>query len=401
MFRWLIVVLSCLCLPMSLSACAGSSRVGNFSQFPGFAEYFNDHPRRNSVATQTEQVLLHKHRPRFFLPDGHVGLVDFYDDYIANGTLTTGDGTFRSDQVDSALLNQVKNDPAAVFVHQQRPGLARPTVTRVFARVDQAPVSVGQRPDRLFTFLSYHAVFRHSGIVAGVRWWQALALRLVGDLDDWHQLDNFTTATVVLNESLRPVALLLQQHNGAHTYVFGERVIGRNHQLSGGTSAESAVELAADERVVIDVAIRANELYPHQVGRRERPAVRFMNAKTLGYLMGLEPQPWTAAPDITDPHHEADYALAFLPADDAFYSFAGYLGARHAWSGREGPPGADYNTWPTLKPLGLQLLIGYWREGNAADFSRIANALRANPDPAWAARAQAAEFGATLARLGL
>ena len=401
MFRWLILLLSCLCLPMALSACAGSSRIGNFSQFPGFAEYFQDHPRRTGAATATEQALLHKHRPRFLLPDGHAGLVDFYGDYIANGTLTTGDGTVRSDRVDRSLLNQVKNDPAAVFVHQPGSGSAKPSVARVFARVDQAPVSVGQGPDRLFTFLSYHAVFRHSGIVAGVRWWQALALRIVGDLDDWHQLDNFTTATIVLNESLRPVALLLQQHNGAHTYVFGERVEGPSQQPGGATSADAMVALGADERVAIDVAIRANELYPHRAGRRERPAVRFMNAQTLGYLMGFEPKPWTAAPDITDPHHEADYVLDFLPADDAFYSFAGYLGARRALPGREGPPGADYNTWPTLKPLGLQLLIGYWREGNAADFNRIATALRANPDPAWAARAQAAEFGATLARLGL
>jgi hypothetical protein len=367
------------------TACAQS---GNFSQQPGFASYYAAHPRRSTPASDYERALLQRHRPHLWLPAGQAGPIDFYSDYIAHGTLVSGDGRAQDNPVDRALLNRFKSDPGAVFTHRPCVDCPPPRAV-VFGRVDNAPVPMGDGSERRFTFLTYHAVFRHSGVLAGLAPWQAGPMRLLADLGDWHQLDHYTAATVVLNDNAAPVALMLPQHNGLRTHVFGEVVDGQR------------VDWPTDGRVPIDVALRSNELYPHREGRHERRAVRFVDADALGYLIGLGPQPMFASHDITEPAQEADYELGFLPPDDAFYSFAGYLGERRALPGRDGPPGADYNTWPTLKPLGLQLLSGYWREGNRGDFERLVPLLREQRDPAPAARAQAGEFAATLRRLGL
>ena len=369
---------------------AALAQSGNFSQQPGFANHYVAHPRRSTAATDDERALLQRHRPRLWLPAGHAGPIDFYGDYIANGTLVSGGGSVHEGPVDRALLNRFKNNPQAVFTHRPCVDCAPPRAV-VLGRIDTAPVPMGDGSERRFTFLTYHVVFRHSGVLAGLATWQAWPMRLLADLDDWHQLDHYTAASIVLDESGAPIALMLQQHNGLRTHVFGETIEAQR------------VEWPADGRVPLDVALRSNELYPHRAGRHERRAVRFVDADALGYLIGLGPQPSLASRDITEPVQQADYELDFLPPDDAFYSFAGYLGERRALPGRDGPPGADFNTWPTLKPLGLQLLSGYWREGNRGDFERLVPLLRdprGQRDPSHAARAQASEFAATLRLLG-
>jgi hypothetical protein len=42
--------------------------------------------------------------------------------------------------------------------------------------------------------------------------------------------------------------------------------------------------------------------------------------------------------------------------------FQGWLGERRALPGRDGPPGADYNTLPPFKSKALQLALFYWAE---------------------------------------
>ncbi len=376
-------------LSILLSGCALSdSSGGNFSQHPGFARHFDAYPRRTSTATEDERVLLERHRPHLWLPAGHAGPIDFYRDYIAQGKLVTGDGQQHPGPVSAALLNQFKHDARAVFTHLPEI-VASPIPARVLARVDTADVSLGDdATPRRWRFLTYHFVFRTSGLVAGLSWWQSLAMGLVADLDDWHQLDHYTAATVVLDEADQPVALMLQQHNGMRTHVIGETV------------GDWRLEPAADGRLAIDVANRSNELYPHRQGRQARPAVDFVSARTLPYLMGLGPGTFSSSADITEPAGLAEYALDFLAPDDAFYVFAGYLGERRWLPGRDGPPGADYNTWPTVKPLHLQLVAGYWREDHPGDLDRLLPLLGRDADPTPAAHQQAAELGATLRRLG-
>ena len=354
----------------------------NFSQYPGFAEYFAANPQAEA-AGPADQALARRHAPRFHLPAGHEGPIDFYRDYIAHGYLVTGDGV-RIDDPAPADLNRYRDDVRAEFTHV--PGAAKPRPV-AYAAVERtrlwAPRHHGRSSEE-FTVVTYHLVFRVSGLPAALPLVAALPLRLVADLDDWHQLDHYTAAFVVLDAAERPVALTLQQHNYLRTYLVGE-----------------SVDLAGDGRFDIDVAIRSNELYPHVPGRTVRRAVRFLDHDARAFMMGFGKRPMMSADDVTDPNRLADYEIAFLPGDDAFYSFHGFLGERRRLPGRDGPPGARYNTLPGLKPLPAQVLDGYWRDGNEGDWERYRRSRDNGSGPAGFARAQAAVFHHNLACLRL
>jgi hypothetical protein len=322
----------------------------NFSQYPGFAEYYTAHPPRDTLPSAEERALLDRYKPRFYSPPNHAGLIDFYQDYIAQGSLYAADGKLISANVTHEILNVNRDNPGIVFQH--RPN-ARPTQATVFGRVDYDELTVdGEKI--LFTFLTYHAVFRHSGLAAGFAGWRAILVSWCADLNDWHQLDHYTAASIVLNESKRPIALMLQQHNYQHTYVF-----------------DREFPFPDDERVRVDVAIRSNELYPHSPERVRHRAVRFNSPEEMRYLLGFGDKPRIAEDDITEGQNEAEYRLEFLPPSDAFYTFKGFLGERRRLPGRDGPPGADFNALPETKALTSQMLMGFWREGNRDDLSRL------------------------------
>ena len=310
----------------------------NFSQYAGFHEYFAAFPRHPAAATPQEQRLLETYRPRLFIGAEQEGPISFYEDYIAHGTLSDRQGHVIARDPSPAILNMHTHDPHAVFVHTPDGSPATPVA---FARIDRADVP----GSGVHTFLTYHFVFRSSGIPAGTSRWIRNAMRMVADSRDWHQLDHYTMARVVLDRSGTPVAVVLQQHNYVRSYVAGRDIT-----------------VPHDKRIVLDAALDSNELYPHLPGRHHRRAVPFMTAGTIAYLVTGDDAPWIVTDDITDPADEVDYALAFLPHTDAFYSFQGYLGERRRLPGRSGPPGADYNALPRFKPLSVELVAFNWRE---------------------------------------
>ena len=104
----------------------------NFSQYPGFAEYFAANPPAEA-AGPADQALARRHAPRFHLPAGHEGPIDFYRDYIAHGYLVTGDGG-RIDGPAPADLNRYRDDVRAEFTHV--PGAAKPRPV-VYAAVER------------------------------------------------------------------------------------------------------------------------------------------------------------------------------------------------------------------------------------------------------------------------
>ena len=352
----------------------------NFSQYPGFAEYFAAHPP-GGAASEADRALARRHAPRFHLPSGHEGPIDFYRDYVAHGALTTGNGV-HIEEPTQEVLNRHREDPGAVFVHVPGGGSPRPVV---YAGVERSGLWAPDEADDAseeFTVVSYYAVFRASGLPEALPIVLEASLGLVADLDDWHQLDHYTAAFVVLDASERPLALTLQQHNYLRTHLVGE-----------------TVETGSDGRFDVDVAIRSNELYPHVPERRRRRAVRFLSPEAMAFMMGFGTRPLMSADDVTDPVHLVKYDLAFLPGSDAFYTFKGYLGERRLLPGRDGPPGALYNTLPALKPLPAQILGGYWREGNEGDWTRYRRSRERGDGPAWFARAQAPVFHHNLACL--
>ena len=342
--HWLVVGLTCLLVSHTALGV-------NFSQYTGFKEYFARFPPRHELPASHERKLLARYMPRFYRAPDHALPVDFYRDYIANGALYAGDGELISQDVSRDVLNRHLNDPTVEFVHRGAPAQRPPSV--VYGRVDRAVVPDSGELEP-FVMLTYHLVFRSSGLPAGVDGLKGLLLSIVSPLTDWHQLDHYTAATIILSPSEQPIGMMLQQHNYTRTYLFGEQE-----------------RLAPDQRVKIDIAERSNELYPHRGAVEWRRAVRFADAAGLRYLMGFGSKPLLAAADRTVPGDEVRYKLELLPHTDAFYQFAGYLGERRLLPGRSGPPGAAYNTLPRLKPYPRQLFVGYWREGHRGDWRRF------------------------------
>ena len=347
----LILAASAIVLFVLVFIVVSSRSWSNFSQHPGFSEYYLQYPRSQQAANAQEQVLLDLHRPRLFIDETSEGPISFYRDYIAQGVLKDSEGEVLADQVDSELLNRYRKKSNVVFVHQPKPAAITP---EVLARIDyDEHPQLGK-----LAFLTYHFVFRQSGIAAGLPRWQEMVLPIVGDANDWHQLDHYTAATVVLNGSNIPIALILQQHNHERSYVF-------------------CVDLPypTNERIRLVSAKRSNELYPWHLGVKEHRVVQFMNSDTLPYLVRGVSKPWLAGNDVTEAAREVDYQLVFFPANDAFYSFSGYLGQRRKMMGRDAPPGADYNALPVFKRPLVRLVAFNWQEGDVGQMNALLDFL--------------------------
>lgn len=340
-----------LCL-IALGAC--TPRETNFSQVAGFAAYFAQNPPAQTAASPTDQALLARFAPRFMVPPGHAGLIGFYEDYVSSGRLVDGDGRIIARDPTRAELNAVRDDPRVTFIHEPRDAAPSPVV---LARIEHVPGPAANASG--WTFMTYSAVFRVSGLPAAMPWFEESALGAIADLEDWHQLDHYTATTIILDETRRPVAVSMQQHNGRRTYLAGRDI-----------------PLPPDDRFVVDVAIRSNELYAHQAGRVVRRAVPMQTPDAMRYLVTGKSPPLLSANDITQPEREATYRLDFLPPNDAFYGFKGFLGERRRLPGRSGPPGADYNIWPAAKGPVTEMLAGYWREDDRETLAAISVAER-------------------------
>ena len=329
----------------ALSSCGRSRGENQFSQRPAFVEIIGR--RSSELPNQAEMALLEQHKPALYLPFGHEGPLDFYRDYIAAGCLVTAQLPEPNCAVTQADLNRSKNDPTAVFTHR------RATRTQTVHPVAYASVHRGtvflsghSPPEQEWLFLVYNFAFRFSGLAAGLSWWQSLGAALIGDLDDWHQLDHYTSVVVALDGNQRRRAVMLQQHNYMHTYLAG---------------AEEPA-FPARGSIAVDVAIRSNELYPHREGRTSHPAVNFLSPRSAAYVAGVASEPILAAADITaSSDKQSSYQLTYLPPDDAFYIFAGRLGEHRLLPGRDGPPGAIFYTLPEFMFYEKSLLLFFWR----------------------------------------
>ncbi len=328
-----IRVLPGIILLMVLSACSGGQ---NFSQFPGFDQHFKSYPPGKTLPTDEEVALLKKYQPRVFTAKQQAGPIDFYKDYIAHGTLYV-DGRKPFKNPTAAVLNEHRDDPDAVFKYEGN--YKRPGTAVVYARIDYEQTS-HQGKNYKFTFLTYNLVFPVSGILQGLGKLQSFVLALAGNLNDWHQLDHYVNVSVALLNS-KPVAMTLQQHNYQTTYML---------------NPESATETP---KLSVDVALRSNELYPHNSEMRQYPAVSFLSEKNIEFLTNGNNKPMMAGYDVTHGEKEINYDLKTLPQTDAFYQFKGSLGKNRLLPGRSGPPGADYITLPGLMPRYVRLVTGY------------------------------------------
>jgi hypothetical protein len=375
--KYTIILLSLILLAMRLTGC--KQDIVNFSQYPGFTEYFKANPPGHEPPDLRDQALLERYRPRFMMAEEQQKPIDFYRDYSAHGILRDGEGNVVSRHVTKELLNRYKYDPYAEFQHVPANTISPPIV---FGRILRETVPFDTDKglmDHQFTILSYHSVFRTSGLPLGIPAWQESILSLYADLNDWHQLDHYTAVFLVLegdgHERRNLLAVMLQQHNNLRTYLIGE-----------------SITLPPDDRVIIDVAIRSNELYPHIPGRTHHRAVAMPDPESMYFLLTGKKKPLFAGFDITESTLEVEYTLDFLPPDDAFYTFRGFLGEKRRTTGRSGPQGADYNTLPELKPMSIQLFSGYWRKNHPGDLKRLESTIISQGDHVGFARLQRSVF---------
>ena len=326
----------------SLSACVRADDT-NFSKRAGFAAYFAANPPSAKIPDAADQALLRRYRPRLHMGPDLEPPIRFYEDYIAQGRLIGRGGDVLSANVSAEQLNRHREDPYVVFEHIASQAPTRP---EMLGRIDRETFYLGGR-SRSFTFLTWNATFRTSGIAVGIAAWKGFIMGIAGDLIDWHQLDHYTAVTLALDERQRPVAVMFQQHNYRRTYIVGTDMTWPD-----------------DDRIGVDVAMRSNEFYPHKPVRTVRRAASFLSPETVAYLVIGRVAPFRIANDITDPQIEVDYTLRFLPQTDAFYTFKGFLGEKRLLPGRSGPPGADYNTLPEQKPWHRQMIAFHWREND-------------------------------------
>ena len=340
--RWIVVGWILIFLPW-ISACSGD----NFSQYPGFDAIRA--ARSEQLPAANERRLLKRHKPEIYIDATAEGPIDFYRDYIAHGRLYDGDGKLLSDNPAASLLNAWRHDKRVRFVHRPNNPTLPPTPT-AYGGVYTATLDLPDLPPLRLIFLSYHFVFRYSGLPAAIPETWRVAADWIADSNDWHQLDHYTAVFIILDEAQTPFAVMLQQHNYLRVYFIGDDPAFR-----------------ADQPVAVDVAIRSNELYPHRPRKTTWRATGFIHTDTIGYIVGVEPKPtgwgsFKVAPDIAHGVRRVDYELQFLPPTDAFYVFEGYLG-EHRWlPGRDGPPGAIYRIQPSLWPLETSLYAFYWQD---------------------------------------
>ncbi len=365
---------------------AAAREHGTFADYPGFSDYYGQRCDATRMPLSAgDQLLLQRFRPRFILPPKGQFPVDFYADYLSHAVLRRRDDRrIVADPVTPDLLASVK-DSSDYYLDLQRDrlrasgsdqggrGLAQAAPHRqavVYARIYHQPVSfptASGSVTRHFSFLKYNLVFAISGLPARLPWGSETLLRLVGfDPEDWHELDNYVAATIVLNEQDAPVAVILAQHNHHRSFLVGKHL-----------------PLPVDQRLVFDIALRSNELYrdsaaPRPVAHR---VIRWgLNMKYL--LTGQDP-PFLKARDLTYGRQagglDMDYQLQFLSPCDPFYTAKMMLGERRRlfghYIGRDGPPGADYYTIPLLLPMANLLKASYYHEGDAADIAVLTQAI--------------------------
>ncbi len=338
-----------------LALASGCAEDPNFAERPGFDEYFSEHPPMPRAANRAERELLERYRPQLRVPGSASGPIDFYRDYIAHGTLEANGQ--RWSEVDRDLLAAHVEDPEAVFRHQP-PRQPDPQPT-AYGRVHYRELE----PFGELTFLQWHFVFRFSGLPFELPLLQEAAAQMVAKPRDWHQLDHYTAATLVLGPNGTPLGAVLQQHNYLRAYWFGR-------------------DLSAppDGRLQLAAALRSNELYPWHGEQRRHRAVRFLEADNVEWLAtGAGEAPWSSSHDITVAGEPVDYALEYLRETDPFYRFHGHLGERRRLPGRDGPPGADYNTLPAFQDPLLQFCAFRWPEPGERERLSALQTLLATP----------------------
>ncbi len=302
--------------------------------------------------------LLRTYNPKIYLASGSYFPMDFYNEILPNAKLMESGYVDKelSTSVDRDMLVTYKNDPNK-YIDLQVPYDHLLTQDpngsngKAYGRIYESQLHLeSQTLDLLF--LKYTYTYPYSGLPENTSLVKKWSSRLIGDLMAWHELDIHGATHVVLRkDTMKPIAVVLAQHNHHRVYLEGRDFT-----------------MPPDQRIEIVIAKYSNEPYlvhPDRAMREERVIGNPMN---LDYLFGRTDQaPFTGGMDYIPAIENAllvDTPVALLPLDDPLYTTNMSLGDRSKVWGLirtfylEGPPGADYYTMPALSDLSD--LMTFW-----------------------------------------
>ena len=376
---------------LSSSNCA--KKYHTFADYPGMQEYYKDRCETPaSPISERDLELLEKHLPRFVLPPGGTYPIDFYRDYIPHTVLRSWpDKKKAGAPVTRGLLlkHRTSRDRYLDFNREEfikvgveqrsSPGSAAPTQSAgpvIYGRVfrESVPFSAGNGriESHYLTFLKYNLLFATSGLPAELSFWSGILVGLGGlDTTDWHELDNFVAAHIVLGKEDDPIAVILAQHNHHRTFVAGRDITPDD-----------------DGRFTFDVALRSNEIYPASDSPEPiRHRVIRWNLY-LDYLLSGENPPSLKGFDLTFGKSAGGQViepeLVTLSSCDPLYTSEMLLGEPRPffgmYLGRDGPPGSDYYNIPELLPTGNLLKFGHLHDEDPEDIAMVRDAVDRNSE---------------------
>lgn len=366
-------------------------RYQTFADHPGFKEYYDGRcpaDQSDPPVSNTDLERLERFRPHLILPPGGRYPIDFYRDYLPYSVMKRySDGQTVTNTVTPELLKTIQADTGYYldfqFKRYRADGLDRKyrgpssdkttddwestVYARVYHETVTFPTQNGQILSKSLTFLKYNLIFAVSGLAARLPSGSETALRLVGlDPEDWHQLDNFVAIHIVLDERGTPIAAILAQHNHHRTYLIGKHL-----------------PLLPDGRLAFDIALRSNEIYPDSDAKepKEHRVIRW--DLYMKYLLSGKDPPFFRGYDITHGipagGKEFSYHLVALSPCDPFYTAKIMMGRPRPflgwYIGRDGPPGADNYTLPSLLPPGNLLKFYYLHDGDPEDIRIVSEAI--------------------------
>ena len=384
--RRILLVILILMLQANFN-CAG--KYHTFADYPGFREYYGQRCVTPPPSpTEKDKELLQRFRPRFILPPGGSYPVDFYRDYLPYTVMKSWPEKKMVDsKVTRDLLLKHRTDRRTYLDFDRdryrKEGMdIRAGESSQLQDADRTPVAYGRvyrekvafpdmegkREEHDLTFLKYNLIFATSGLPAELSFWSRFLIALAGfDSEDWHPLDNFVAVHVVLDEREIPIAAILAQHNHHRSYLF-----------------RRDITLPPDGRLILDIALRSNELYPASASTEPvRHRVIRWNLY-LDYLLSGDNSPLFKGTDITAGKRaggrEFEYDLMILSPCDPLYTSEMLLGQPRPflgmiYLGRDGPPGSDYYNRPGLLPLGNVLKFSYLRDGDPEDIALVREAV--------------------------
>jgi len=373
-------------MPLYISSCG--EKYHTFADYPGFKQYYQDRCQTPlPLPSEKDLELLEKFRPRLILPPGGSFPIDFYRDYLPYTVMRSWpDKKVIALDVNRGLLQKHRGNRGAYLdfnTAQFRsdgmdlkwrdgsplPGPERTPVVygRVYREKVSFPDSGGGKEDYNLTFLKYNILFATSGLPAQLSPWSRFLLVLGGfDKDDWHVLDNFVAAHIVLDDKNTLIAVVLAQHNHHRTYI-----IGRD------------IPSAADGRSALDIALRSNEIYPASDSAKpvRHRVIRW--SLYLDYLLSGENGPTLKGTDLTMGKNaggeEFEYHLKVISPCNPLYTSEMILGQPRPflgmYLGRDGPPGSDYYNTPKLLPMGNMLKFAYLKDGDTKDIALVRKAI--------------------------